>query len=186
MTLIQSWLKTVNLPHLDIHPTYNAFDRAPLVVRWADFENRSCGNKVCSARPISSQPVGRPSVQWGLPDEQHWTTVRSMTPFPSSDPRPQPLRHFSGGAQQRFSALYKSTHTDVQGRRSWTQIQRRRFNSSIRLSERWRPRWPLLEWDLYCRYKNGNLCKTIYTHTHTHKKGLMPDNLTGLQTSRLK
>lgn len=23
------------------------------------------GNKVCSARPISSQPVGRPSVQWG-------------------------------------------------------------------------------------------------------------------------
>lgn len=24
------------------------------------------GNKVCSARPISSQPVGRPSVQWGL------------------------------------------------------------------------------------------------------------------------
>lgn len=23
------------------------------------------GNKVCSARPISSQPVGRPSIQWG-------------------------------------------------------------------------------------------------------------------------
>lgn len=50
------------------------------------------GNKVCSARPISSQPVGRPSVQWGLPDEQRWTTVHSVTPFPSSDPRPQPCR----------------------------------------------------------------------------------------------
>lgn len=28
----------------------------------------------------------------GLPEEQHWTTVHSVTPFPSSDPRPQPCR----------------------------------------------------------------------------------------------
>lgn len=48
------------------------------------------GNKVCSARPISSQPVGRPFSTMGLLDEQHWTTVHSVTPFPSSDPRPQP------------------------------------------------------------------------------------------------
>lgn len=48
------------------------------------------GNKLCSARPISSQPVGRPFSTMGLQDEQHWTTVHSVTPFPSSDPRPQP------------------------------------------------------------------------------------------------
>lgn len=100
---------------------------------WLDTEPKQhtvpCGrgNKVCSARPISSQPVGRPSVQWGLPDEQQWTTAHSVTPFPSSDPRPQPCRHFSGAAQQRFSGLYKSARRKIHGRRSWTQTQRRCF-----------------------------------------------------------
>lgn len=44
------------------------------------------------------------------------------------------LRHYSGAAQQQFSALYKSAHTDLQGGPSWIQTQWRCFNLPIGFS----------------------------------------------------
>lgn len=94
---------------------------------------------MCSARPISSQPVGRPSVQWGLPDEQRWTTVHSVTPFPSSDPWPQPCR--PSGIFQVMHSSNSQPFLQVKHIRTFKAGpagQHRRFNLSIRflLTER--------------------------------------------------
>lgn len=69
---------------------------------------------VCSARPISFSVSGEALGTMGLPEEQQWTTEHSVTPFPSSDPRPRPHRP-SGIFQVPHSSISQpSTSQDVQ------------------------------------------------------------------------
>ena len=140
----------------------------------------------CAVRgPLVPSRWGGPRLQWGLPDEQHWTTVRSMTPFPSSDPRPR-----GPNPSGIFQVLHSSdsqpcTSQHMQTFKAATAGLGRNGDVLMRPSE-----------SLHAEGRGGARLSGIraahtqkvnlYTIIYTKKRGLTADNLTGLQTSRLK
>lgn len=117
--------------------------QGPLDFPWPDIENHSCvqinvaEETKCAVRgPLVPSRWGGPQYngaarRTAMDNSAQRDTISFLWPTAPTLPA---LRHFSGAAQQQFSALYKSAHTDIQGRPSWTQTQWRYFNLSIGLS----------------------------------------------------
>lgn len=69
------------------------------------------GNKQAYRRAIGSHSVGRPVQHNGLPEEQWRTTVHSVTPFPSFDPRLRTtarIQLFSGAPMTKLPCKFKA------------------------------------------------------------------------------